>query len=118
MAPPVTALVASAAVAGLPSRHAHADATPRVMQITFQPAADDLQIAVWLEDMTGTFVKNIFVTRAVGTFAVRSFPSSTSSSRAAALSVTSPAGLLMTRPALASSEARFGRTRNVTSLPA
>ena len=33
-------------------------------------------------------------------------------------SVTSPAGLLMTRPAEASSEARFGRTRNVTSRPA
>jgi hypothetical protein len=33
-------------------------------------------------------------------------------------SVTSPAGLLMTRPALASSDARLGRTRNVTSRPA
>ena len=33
-------------------------------------------------------------------------------------SVTSPAELLMTRPALASSEARLGRTRNVTSFPA
>src|ERR1700738_4226351 len=33
-------------------------------------------------------------------------------------SVTSPFGLLITRPALASSAARFGRTRKVTSLPA
>ena len=33
-------------------------------------------------------------------------------------SVTSPFGLLITRPALASSDARFGRTRNVTSRPA
>ena len=32
--------------------------------------------------------------------------------------VTSPLGLLITRPALASSEARLGRTRNVTSRPA
>jgi len=46
------------------------------------------------------------------------FSSSLSACTAGGFSnVTSPAGLLITRPALASSAARFGRTRKVMSWP-
>jgi hypothetical protein len=48
--------------------------TCRVLEVSFQAAADDLQVVVWLEDGDGKFLDTLYITRAVGSFGIGNRP--------------------------------------------
>jgi len=62
-----------AALAAVAALVAPADACP-VLHVELMPAADDLQIAVWLTDAAGAYVDTLRVTRSVATFGIGNRP--------------------------------------------
>jgi hypothetical protein len=57
-------VAATLVVAGV----AHADPPCGVVEVRFQPGAQDLQMVVWIEDASGNYVDTPYITRSVGTF--------------------------------------------------
>jgi hypothetical protein len=65
---------AAAAIVFLVAAAAHADPPCGVVEVRFQPGAQQLQIVAWIENANADFVDTLYITRAVGNFGLGNRP--------------------------------------------